>query len=103
MSDEIVYINGEKFKILIPEQDIKRRVKELGEQISEDFKGSVPIFIGVLNGSVIFFADLIREVKIDCEIDFLKLSSYGDEKISSGHVKLLKDLDCQVTGITISF
>ena len=98
MSDEIVYINGEKFKILIPEQDIKRRVKELGEQISEDFKGSVPIFIGVLNGSVIFFADLIREVKIDCEIDFLKLSSYGDEKISSGHVKLLKDLDCQVTG-----
>ncbi len=98
MSDEIVYINGEKFKILIPEKEIKRRVKELGEQISRDYAGSIPIFIGVLNGSVIFFADLVREIKIDCEIDFLKLSSYGDEKISSGRVKLLKDLDCQVTG-----
>lgn len=98
MSDEIVYINSEKFKILIPEEEIKRRVKELGQQISRDYAGSTPIFIGVLNGSVIFFADLIREVKIDCEIDFLKLSSYGDEKISSGRVKLLKDLDCQVTG-----
>lgn len=98
MNDQVVYINGERFKVLIPEQEIKKRVKELGEQISKDYAGSIPIFIGVLNGSVIFFADLIREVKIDCEVDFLKLSSYGDEKISSGHVKLLKDLDCQVTG-----
>lgn len=54
MSD-VVYINGERFKILIPEEKIKERVKELGEQISRDYQGSVPIFIGVLNGSVIFF------------------------------------------------
>jgi hypoxanthine phosphoribosyltransferase len=56
----------------------------------------VPIFIGVLNGSFIFFADLIREITIDCEMDFIKLSSYGDAKISSGDVRVLKDLNCQV-------
>jgi hypoxanthine phosphoribosyltransferase len=58
----------------------------------------VPVFIGILNGSFIFFADLIREITIDCEVDFLKLSSYGDAKISSGDVHLLKDLNCQVEG-----
>lgn len=80
MNDEIIYINGERFKILITEEEIKRRVKELGEQISKDYAGSVPIFIGVLNGSIIFFADLIREVKIDCEVDFLKLSTTETKK-----------------------
>lgn len=74
------------------------RVRELANQISTDYAGSVPVFIGVLNGSFIFFADLIRDVTVDCEVDFLKLSSYGDAKISSGDVRLLKDLSCQVEG-----
>jgi len=73
-------------------------VKQLAKKISKDYKGTVPVFIGILNGSFVFFADLIREVTIDCEIDFLKLSSYGDAKISSGNVTLLKDLNCQVEG-----
>ena len=91
-------VNGDAFEIMISEQKIKDRVKELAAQINADYAGRIPVFIGILNGSFIFFADLIREITIDCEVDFLKLSSYGDAKISSGNVRLLKDLNCQVTG-----
>lgn len=91
-----IIVNNETFKPFITAEQIKKRVKQLGSQINKDFKNKCPIFIGALNGSFIFFADLLREIKIDCEIDFLKLSSYGAEKISSGKVKLLKDLNCEV-------
>ena len=80
----------------IPENKISERIRELAAEINNDYKGKNPIFIGILNGSFIFIADLIREIKVDCEIDFLKLSSYGDDKISSGEVRLLKDLNCQI-------
>jgi hypoxanthine phosphoribosyltransferase len=93
-----IRVNGDTFTVMISERRIKTRVKELARQISNDCRGSVPVFIGILNGSFIFFADLIREVTVECEIDFLKLSSYGDAKISSGNVRLLKDLNCQVQG-----
>lgn len=85
-------------KPFISSEKIQGRVKELAQCISSDYAGKVPIFIGVLNGSFIFISDLVREVSIDVEIDFLKLSSYGDSKISSGEVKLLKDLNCQIEG-----
>jgi hypoxanthine phosphoribosyltransferase len=62
------------------------------------FKNKIPIFIGVLNGAFIFMSDLIKKISIDCEIDFFKLSSYGDSKISSGNVRLLKELNCDVNG-----
>jgi len=87
-----------KPQIFIKQTAIKKRIKELANQINRDYKDSIPIFIGVLNGSFIFLSDLIREVKINCEIDFFKLSSYGDSKISSGEVKMLKDLNCEVKG-----
>lgn len=80
----------------ISEEKISERIRELAAEINIDYKGKNPIFIGILNGSFIFIADLIREIKLDCEIDFLKLSSYGDDKISSGEVRLLKDLNCQI-------
>lgn len=85
-------------KEYISKEKISKRIKELAKKINKDYKGKNPIFIGILNGSFIFFSDLIREVKVDCEVDFLKLSSYGDEQISSGDVKLLKDLNCQIEG-----
>ena len=88
-----IRVNGDYFTVMISERRIKARVKKLAQQISKDCKGTVPVFIGILNGSFIFFADLIREITIDCEVDFLKLSSYGDAKISSGNVRLLKDLN----------
>lgn len=83
-------------KEYISEEKISKRIKKLANKINKDYKGRKPVFIGILNGSFIFLADLIREIKIDCEIDFLKLSSYGDEKISSGNVTLLKDLNCEI-------
>jgi len=85
-------------KPFITSEEIQKRVKELAGKISSDYSGKVPVFIGVLNGSFIFISDLVREVSVDVEIDFLKLSSYGDSKISSGEVKLLKDLNCQIDG-----
>ena len=91
-----IKVNGEYFAVMISERRIKARIRELARTINKDYKGTVPVFIGVLNGSFIFFADLIREITLDCEVDFLKLSSYGDAKISSGDVTLLKDLNCEV-------
>jgi hypoxanthine phosphoribosyltransferase len=93
-----VTINGDHFELFLSEDRILARVRELASQINRDYEGCTPIFIGVLNGSFIFFSDLIREITLDCEVDFLKLSSYGDAKISSGRVRLLKDLNCQVEG-----
>jgi hypoxanthine phosphoribosyltransferase len=95
---DLITINGDTFEPFITEAQIRNRIQELAAQINADYAGRVPIFIGVLNGSFIFLSDLIREVTVDCEIDFFKLSSYGDAKISSGQVTLLKDLNCQVTG-----
>ncbi|MEO8666690.1 MAG: hypoxanthine phosphoribosyltransferase [Ignavibacteria bacterium] len=87
---------GVSLKEYISRKRISKRIKKLAKEISRDYKGKNPIFIGILNGSFIFLADLIREIKIDCEIDFLKLSSYGDEKISSGNVTMLKELNCEI-------
>jgi hypoxanthine phosphoribosyltransferase len=93
-----VTVNNDKFVLYLSEAKIQTRIKQLAKQINKEYNGRVPIFIGVLNGSFIFLADLIRHVTVDCEIDFLKLSSYGDAKISSGNVKMLKELNCQVEG-----
>jgi len=93
---EKLKIGNEEFVTLFSEEQIQKRVKELAEQISKEYRSTVPVFIGVLNGSFLFMSDLIRYVTIDCEIDFFKLSSYGDAKISSGNVKLLKELNCEV-------
>ena len=93
-----ITVNGDRFVEMISERRIKTAVKRLAKEIDRNYRGTIPVFIGILNGSFIFLADLVREVKVDCEIDFLKLSSYGDAKISSGNVRLLKDLNCQVEG-----
>lgn len=97
MKSQII-VNGDVFEPFITEEQIQTRVKEIAKKIDQDYKGKVPIFIGILNGSFIFFADLVREITVDCEVDFFKLSSYGDAKISSGQVRMLKELNCQVTG-----
>ena len=89
---------GSKLVELISVETIKNRIRELGKQISEDYKGSVPIIIGVLNGSFIFFADLFRELDLDAEVDFIKISSYQNKTQTSGTVRLLKDISCDVSG-----
>lgn len=93
---ETVQCNGATFKVYLTRKELQERVAELGEQINNDYKGKRPIFVGVLNGAFIFLSDLIRYIREPCEVDFLKLSSYGDEKISSGEVTELKDIDANI-------
>ena len=88
----------ENYKLLISEEQIKRRVKELAHQISNDYRGKCPILIGVLNGAFIFLSDLIRELEIDCEVDFVKISSYGGGRVSTGQIKAKKQFDSHVDG-----
>lgn len=95
---ESYFCNGDRFKLLIPADKLQERITELGIQLSKDFEGKKPIFIGVLNGAFIFLADLMRHVDIPCEVDFLKLSSYGDEKVSSGKVTDRKQIDADIEG-----
>lgn len=95
---ETVTCNGESFSIYLTKKEIDQRVAELGEELSAEYEGKYPIFIGVLNGAYIFLSDLMRQVEIPCEVDFLKLSSYGDEKVSSGQVTDLKDIDANIEG-----
>jgi len=95
-SDGKILIGKEEFIPLFTEEQIQNRIKELAFQISSEYKSRTPIFIGVLNGSFLFMSDLIRHITINCEIDFFKLSSYGDAKISSGNVTMLKELNCEV-------
>jgi len=91
-----VEIEKEKYTLLISEQQIQRRVKELAQQISHDYRGKCPILIGVLNGAFIFLSDLIRELDIECEVDFVKISSYGGGRVSTGQIKTKKQFDSHV-------
>lgn len=91
-----VKVNGEWFDLLLSEEQIRQRVVEIGRQLKSEYAGKVPIFMGVLNGAYIFMADLMREFDGDCEMDFMKLSSYGDRKISSGSVSVVKDFSANL-------
>ena len=84
-------------KILISEKELERAVAEMGKQISRDYKGKDPIFIGVLKGCFIFMADLMRHVDIDCSMDFMAVSSYSGTT-STGAVKINKDLSEIIEG-----
>ena len=95
---EYVNVNGEEFRVYLTHEEIQQRINQIGNKLSKSFSDKRPIFIGVLNGSYIFLADLMRYVNIPCEVDFLKLSSYGDEKVSSGQVHDLKEIDANIKG-----
>lgn len=98
MGQETLKINEYEFEILISKQKLQKRIKELAAQISQDYQGKVPIFVGVLNGAVLFLVDLIRQLTIDCEIDFIKISSYGNERVSSGQITMIKDFSADLHG-----
>jgi|TARA_B110000914_G_scaffold147260_1_gene128995 hypoxanthine phosphoribosyltransferase len=86
----------QKRTLLISPEKIQKRVLELGKEISEKYTDKDPIFIGVLNGSFMFMADLLRSISIDCEMDFIKVRSYVGKK-SSGTIQLIKDISADVT------
>ena len=85
-------------EILFSEEVINAKTKELAGRISSDYKGKDLLVVGVLKGSVIFAADLIKNISIPCEIDFMAVSSYGTSSETTGIVRILKDLDHEVSG-----
>lgn len=85
-------------KVLITKEEIAKRVKELGAQISKDFAGEEITLVCTLRGASIFFADLVREIDLDAKLDFISASSYGAGTKSSGEVKLIKDLSAPING-----
>lgn len=87
-----------KKTVLIPRERIQERVRELGRQISQDYQGKEPVLIGVLNGVVFFFAELVMAMSIPSRMDFIKTSSYGCSMTSSGQIRMLKDVCIPVKG-----
>lgn len=88
-------------KVLYSDQELNEIVTKLGAQISEDYKDRKLLMVSVLKGSIMFMADLMRAVTIPCEIDFMAVSSYGNKKKSSGTVRILKDLDRDISGYDV--
>ena len=93
--------NSDIAKVLLNEEEIKGLVKRLGKQITEDYKGKSLLVVSVLKGSIMFMADLLREIKIHCKIDFMAVSSYGSSTTSSGSIKIIKDLNIDLSGYDI--
>jgi len=87
-----------ELKVFLTEEEIKAAVKRLASEISGDYRGKTPVLIGVLKGSFIFLADLIRQLSFPLEVDFIKLSSYGSGQRSSGEIKLVSDLSLKIEG-----
>lgn len=88
-------------KVLLTEEQIHEICVKLGKQISEDYRDKKLLMVSVLKGSLMFMADLMREITIPCRIDFLAVSSYGSGTKTSGNVKIIKDLDLDLTGYDI--
>ncbi len=91
-------MNDDIKKVLIDENELKSIVKRLGAEITADYKDKDVLLVGILKGSVIFMADLMREIDVPCNIDFMAVSSYGNGTESSGRVKINKDLDNDIQG-----
>lgn len=85
-------------RVLISEEELQKRIGELGQQLAKDYDGKDPIFVGVLKGVVNFFTDMVRATPIRCQYEFMAVSSYGGGTSTSGNVKLLKDVSCNIKG-----
>jgi len=83
-------------EILVQPDDLSRRVRELGDQITADYQGRDLLLVGVLKGAVFFLSDLMRTIAVPCEVDFMAVASYGSATDSSGVVRILKDLDAAI-------
>jgi hypoxanthine phosphoribosyltransferase len=83
---------------LVQADDLKERVRALGRQVTEDYRGKDLVLIGVLKGAVFFLADVMRAIDLPCEVDFMAVASYGSATDSSGVVRILKDLDTAIEG-----
>ena len=85
-------------KVLLTEEELQAKVRELGAQITRDYQGKKLLLVSVLKGSVVFMADLMRAIDTYCRIDFMNVSSYGSGTKTTGTVKIIKDLDIDIAG-----
>lgn len=88
-------------KVLLTEDEIQRRVRQMAGQISADYAGKEPLLVGILKGAFIFLADLVRNLTIPVRLDFMAVSSYGSASESTGAVRILKDLDQSIEGVHV--
>lgn len=88
-------------EVLVTEEEIRERVKELGEEITKDYEGEEILVVGILKGAVIFMSELVQNIGKPVEMDFMAVSSYGKSSISTGEVRIIKDLDYSVKGKNI--
>jgi len=94
--ERIVFCEGTKIRVLISEQELQKKIRELGIKIAEDYQGKNPVLVSVLRGSFIFVADICRHINIPVTFDFMAVSSYGNSKVSSGIVRITKDLEFNI-------
>tara|TARA_A100001015_G_C14664625_1_gene584413 strand:+ start:118 stop:645 length:528 start_codon:yes stop_codon:yes gene_type:complete len=95
-------MNDYKVEILIPEKKVLKRVNDLSKEITKYYKDSKKlVVVGLLRGSFMFIADLVRQLSVPVEVDFITVSSYGSEMTSSGNVKIIKDLDGDINGYDV--
>ena len=85
-------------KVLFSKEVIDGRVKELAAEISRDYAGKEPLVVGILNGAFVFMADLIRALDIRCRIDFVRMASYGAGSVTSGEIRICKDIEMPIAG-----
>lgn len=85
-------------EVLISEEEIQQKINELGKQLTEEYEGKFPLVVGILKGSLPFMGDLIQRIDTHVELDLMDVSSYGNEMVSSGEVKIVKDLNTSVEG-----
>jgi hypoxanthine phosphoribosyltransferase len=83
---------------LLSEEILRNRIQEMGRQITQDFEGKAPVVLGLLNGSFVFMADLMRAMDLELEVSFMRVASYGGQTVTTGEVKILHDLDCTIQG-----
>ncbi|MCX5779757.1 MAG: hypoxanthine phosphoribosyltransferase, partial [Firmicutes bacterium] len=91
-------MNLAKVEILFTEDEVRDKIRELGEQITRDYAGQEILVIGILKGAFVFMADLVRQIDLPLQLDFMEVSSYGASTISSGEVRILKDVAVSIEG-----
>ena len=98
MNRDPICMKNDMLKTFYSKQDLEETVARLGKEITEDYRGKTPVMVAVLKGAFIFMADLVRAIEIPCTVDFMVVSSYGKGTVSSGSVKIIKDLDTNIEG-----
>ncbi len=91
-------MDNKKINVLIPKEEVDKKIRELGEQISKEYAGKELHLICVLKGGVFMTCELAKNITVPVSLDFMSVSSYGDETVSSGRVKIIKDLDDSIEG-----